>query len=204
MPVRRFHAILHSVTGIAEDDCVNVLYFDVQDNTFAVGFASSNEEVAQGIRDAYAFIGGSLSNTLTGKMTVKVYDLLGGQPVYEKKFDTAFSRGTGTAPREVAVCLSYASVDDINASTPRRRGRIYVGPLAGASAETVNAGLRDTFLQLGIKFAQIGTGNGVTWHLYSKMDRASFKIESIWVDDAWDTQRRRGRAPTARTTADVQ
>jgi hypothetical protein len=204
MPNRRFHAILHSSTNLPEDDAVNVLYFDVQDSNFSVGFTSSNQQVCDGIQAAYAWIGGQLGTSLNGKMTVKVYELLGGQPVFEKKYDTPFARGTGACPREVAICLSYATVDNPDASTPRRRGRIYVGPLAGATTETVESGKRQAILDLGTKLSQIGTANGVTWKMFSKMDNAAFKIESMWVDDAYDTQRRRGRKPTTRTTADVQ
>jgi hypothetical protein len=64
--------------------------------------------------------------------------------------------------------------------------------------------LREAIRNLGIAFSQIGFAQNTTWLMYSKADNAYAKIESIWVDNAWDTQRRRGLKPTQRNVFDVQ
>jgi hypothetical protein len=43
-------------------------------------------------------------------------------------------------------------------------------------------------------------GEDVEWAIYSPTANLHKTITDIWVDDAWDTQRRRGLAPTTRDT----
>jgi hypothetical protein len=38
------------------------------------------------------------------------------------------------------------------------------------------------------------------WVVYSPTDDAYHEVANGWVDNAWDTQRRRGYKPTSRTT----
>jgi hypothetical protein len=109
--------------------------------------------------------------------------------------------GGAEGPTEVALCLSY-SADDNAGGTPRRRGRIYL-PYAGAFARP-SAALRNSLLDFGELLAQVGTAGNTTWHMYSVRDAAHKKIESISVDDTWDTQRRRGLRATLRVRRDVQ
>jgi hypothetical protein len=46
-------------------------------------------------------------------------------------------------------------------------------------------------------------GTGYDWCVYSPTSNMLFPISQIWVDDAWDTQRRRGVKATTRTTYNV-
>jgi len=39
-----------------------------------------------------------------------------------------------------------------------------------------------------------------TWVVYSTVDNAMYPVDNGWVDNSWDTQRRRGVKPTARYT----
>jgi hypothetical protein len=126
-------------------------------------------------------------------------------PYFSKKH--AFTITPGLAgPTEVALCLSYATVDNPEQSTKRRRGRIYLGPLKATdtNAERPLQALMNDVLTLGEGIAQVGTAANVTWVMKSVTDNSYHKIESIWCDNAWDTQRRRGLAPLARTVRDVQ
>ena len=104
------------------------------------------------------------------------------------------------------VVPTYATVDDPEQSVPRRRGRIYLGPIAGTLAGTDRPGatIIDAVLDLGEGIAQVGMANNTTWVMRSQLDNSYHKIESIWCDDAWDTQRRRGLKPLQRTVRDVQ
>lgn len=126
-------------------------------------------------------------------------------PYFAKDYTVA-AASTNSAVTEVALCLSYAAADDPDASTPRRRGRIYLGPFASGIANLSRPGqtVMDAALAYGEGIAQVGIGQNVTWSLYSPTDATYAKIESIWVDNAWDTQRRRGLEPTVRTVRDVQ
>lgn len=202
MPVYRFQARLQGVSNLPQDVYENTYYFDVQDGPLEPGFGGSAEEVADGLAAAYP---ANLPLAGIDGFEVRAYELAGGQPIFQKDYPT-FAMPGNTGPGEVAICLSYAGVDDPERSTARRRGRVFLGPLASTpiSAPRPNATLIGQVLDFGEDLASIGTANGVTWHLYSQTDQTSVKIESIWCDDSWDTQRRRGLAPTTRTVRDVQ
>jgi hypothetical protein len=194
-----FQVRLQGTSNLPKDVYENVLFYEVIAPDTVKG--TCDELVAKyagsGAGDA-SFIGGINS------VTVRAYPLAGGQPIEESTATTG--KVSLAFPHEVAVCLSYATVDDVAASTPRRRGRIYLGPMGTSGGDTprVSAQLRGLVLAFGQSLASVGFADSTTWKLYSRTDLATFKIESIWCDDSWDTQRRRGLAPTLRTAQDVQ
>jgi hypothetical protein len=189
---------MRNVSGLPEDVCINTLHFEN-------GFPSSSSGLADGIFATYQLLKPVLSSDYPN-MTIKVYDpgVNPTGPSFQK--DYAFPGGGAPGPSEVACCLSYAAVDNPDASLPRRRGRIYIGPLAASAmnAKRPDPTLRDYILDFGQNIASIGFASNTTWFMYSKIDNVYSKVESIWVDDAWDTQRRRGLAPTLREVRDVQ
>jgi hypothetical protein len=195
MPTHRYQVRLQGISGFPQDVYENVLYFDTTalDNV---------EGTCDGISEAY-----DAMSVLAGwsGLEVRVYELAGGQPIFQKEYPNVQATGA-SGPGEVALCLSYATVDDPEASTGRRRGRIYLGPLTSGQVSAPRPGpaLIEEVLDLGEALASIGFASATTWHMFSKTDNQSIKIESIWCDNAWDTQRRRGLDPTVRTTRDVQ
>lgn len=195
MAVHQYQARWLGVSQLPEDVFENVLYFDTTS-------IDTVEGTADGI--VAAFDAWGRHSGINGA-EVRAYDLEGGQPIFTKTYAYDHSTTAG-APPEVALCLSYATVDDPTLSTARRRGRIYLGPLRQTDVQDnrPQATLITDSLALGQALAQIGFASDTTWVMYSRTDQQTAKIESIWVDDAWDTQRRRGLAPTARTVQDVQ
>jgi hypothetical protein len=189
---------MRNVSGLPEDIAVNTLHFDN-------GFPDTGGGLADGIHATYMLLKPILSSDYPN-MTIKLYSpgINPGGPFFQK--DYAFPGGGAPGPSETAVCLSYATVDNPDASLPRRRGRIYVGPLAASAqnAKRPDATLRDYVLDFGQNLASVGFASNTTWKMLSRIDNAYFKIQSIWCDDAWDTQRRRGLSPTLREVRDVQ
>lgn len=134
---------------------------------------------------------------------VKWYDLEDAMPrapradVLKTK---AGSLAAGT--HEVALCLSYFA----DRNSPRRRGRVYFGPFQASDLQPRPSDtLRNNVLQMGTRFAGLG-GADVDWVVFSPTSSAggglvANPVTDTWVDDAWDTQRSRGRAPTKRVTA---
>lgn len=191
---------LQGVGGLPTDRYVNTLHFEGDDwNVARCDELWSKYE--QLITD------GVLGGIATGPHRIACY-APGPNPSgpYVAKDYTRAVEITDSGPAEVAICLSYASVDDPEASTPRRRGRIYLGPLSPSrtGVKRPSGPTREQVLNFGEGIAQVGTGTTTTWSLLSRMDGSYHKIESIWVDDAWDTQRRRGAKPTLRQVRDVQ
>lgn len=193
-----FLVALHHYGGLPENDVVNTLHFTIDSPDSPVGVA---DEVAAG----YVAFAGNLSGAVSG-MTIKGYKA-GPNPAgpdFSKNY--AITGGGQASVAEVCCCLSYATVDDPERSVPRGRGRLYIGPLGGSKLmeERPHTTLREAIIALGQAFASAGFAGNTTWKMKSVRDNAYRKIESIWVDDAWDIQRRRGLAPSARTVADVQ
>lgn len=156
---------------------------------------------------------------------VKVYDASFsplGPPAFDLTFNVTGLTVGAPYPSEVALCLSYQGANpapgtphplqpgatSVNALA-RRRGRVYLGPfsmvedtqVAGENrpppsllTSAVNAG---SFLAKG-PAAPIATD--AQWTGWSGADGVAFPITKVWCDNAWDTQRSRGRKATNRVT----
>lgn len=179
---------------------------------------------APGTGNPSKWISGEISRV--NKPTLKAYDVGGGSPL---SVDTwaIFSGPNGGAgfPGEVACCLSYngdltnvpeeAPDDadpDLRPERPasRRRGRIYIGPLqqqAGDSSAPARPGtlFRDDMLGLGRKLGTITqpplVAVNTQWVVRSEASPLAMNtiINRVSVDNAFDTQRRRGVKPSIRT-----
>lgn len=212
--------ILASNTGFSRDSVVNTFHFD------RVGTAPLGT-VLPLVRDALVGFynagpiptgGGSanpianwISSTISrvsNASTIKIYDLSLAAPrvptVYQFTLG-AYATGETGVPLEVAMCLSMKT----NLPTRRGRGRIYIGPLvSGAinldppnihpnggmlnSLRWSGANLRDSFS------AEAGMPR---WSVYSRMGNLMHAVTEVWVDNEFDTQRRRGHRATTRVTA---
>lgn len=151
----------------------------------------------------YGFFDQYLSNTqaLWSGTELRVYDL-GQQPPRQPQIREMPITASGSGnpyPGEVACCLSYYAERNL----PRNRGRLYIGPLLASSATVSTTevvptqAFVDALIDGGANL--IGTTEDVTWGLVSQMDQDFKVVTNLWVDNAYDTQRRRGREPTART-----
>lgn len=118
--------------------------------------------------------------------------------------------GTAGLPLEVSLCGSYQGSDAIALPPARKRGRLYIGPLSTGAMSTVaggeNAPSSDFRGTLGAALKALAgksSGNGgaltANWCVHSRASNAFSVISQGWVDNAWDTQRRRGERATVRT-----
>ena len=86
---------------------------------------------------------------------------------------------------------------------PRKRGRIYLGPLRADTGTTVGNVIRpSTAIRTNVAGAGatlIDLSGVVRWGVLSQADEVIWQIDHGFIDDAFDTQRRRGEDPTART-----
>jgi hypothetical protein len=88
----------------------------------------------------------------------------------------------------------------------RRTGRVYVGPLNTIASATTGtsrptAGIITHFLEAVdvLNADLISLSNGEALGVWSRSDATVRALEAVSIDNAWDTQRRRGVAATART-----
>lgn len=143
---------------------------------------------------------------------LKVYDLNEAAPrLPETRNPTITQTGTTTVlPNECAVVMSYASGTlNENGGTiaPRRRGRIFLGPLTSNSATftvgtdpdvRVNSGLLSTIQLAGEFLLDDVSTDEMAWVQYSRMNNLALAVTGGFINNRLDTQRRRGEAETTR------
>lgn len=213
----RAQVIFQGRSGIPEDRFVNTFHF----TTTAVGIIDVIAGDAMGpyaanigerLREFYiepVSGGGSVFHYLSGlierRFEIRCYDL--GQPsppareAWTNVYELPPAIDSPPLPSEVAVCASYYADRNI----PRRRGRFYLGPLSTQAMTTanntsvVNEGCRSTIAQACERLSAEGVGDQTNWVLHSPTDNESHEVNGGWVDDAFDTMRKRGIAPLVRT-----
>jgi hypothetical protein len=100
---------------------------------------------------------------------------------------------------DMGAPATHAGFDRLKA---RRRGRIFLGPFSTAAMATIVPGSgRPRPLLMGDLLSAMGTIRddvNTTWGVWSRRDAVVRPVVSLWVDDAWDTIRRRGYSPSSR------
>ena len=205
MAITRVIATFPYFSGVPEDASTNTFYF----SGVATPDAAARLVIKQRLDTFYGAIDTYMSPVIQGSLVnYKFYnqeDPIPRVPV-ETFLGTGFIPGSSGLPEEVAVCLSYAASPTSGASAARRRGRLYLGPLSqtayfsGSSSafSAISSTMRTVVANAAVGLA--GSGEVHRWCVYSPTDGIARNIVSGWVDNSFDTQRRRGRLATARTT----
>lgn len=200
--------ILYPDTNIIADASVNTWSFH------RTGAGGDPEALSTAVAAFYQQIRLEFAGTVQngeGGLRTKVYNL--GQPeprvpVYEGSY-TLGASGSGSLPAEAAVCLSFRGDLESGVDPARRRGRVFLGPLAAATS-TVSSGTvfvdQDTItaiLDAYEAFATYVTTIDFECAVWSRVDSDLVPVTFAWIDNAFDTQRRRGPRPTTRTTRTI-
>jgi hypothetical protein len=179
--------------SLPRDSVVNVLHFA----TGALdpgGYDELTQELAAAFHDMGIFS--------SQGHKVKAYDLADAKPRPVKSETLIAPTGpmSATGNRDVALCLSFYATRNL----PRQRGRLYLGPFSQTDCgqHRPPGALITTLATMPAKFAAAG-GASVEWAVYSEADNTARPVTNWYIDDEWDTQRRRGTKPSARTTGTV-
>lgn len=211
-------------SGVTKDVLVNTLYFDTDSDYVAV----PGDEWIGGIESLLTTFYQAIDGVIFGQNVatpahVKLYDMRDALPrVPFHEFNIALAPlASGidlSLPNEVALCLSFKAAGGSGLNMKRRRGRIYLGPIHYAASEMVASQCRPTAAArdavrdaAAVMAAGYNTAapadSSVRWAIYSPttdltstLDDAFNDVETGWVDNAFDTQRRRGASPTLRDT----
>lgn len=177
-------------------------------------------------QNSFESIARRLSSVLdTGALrsSVKLYDALAGlgpgnmgAPLFVKPFTLAGTDNTKSAfPSEVAVVVTLEAVGRAGAAVElpggqrpksRRTGRFFIGPVNSGTATSDNGVIRpdpdfqDLCINAVLKLdADLGAIlPAMDLGVFSRVDGVVRPVEFVSVDNAFDTQRRRGEAATTR------
>lgn len=158
---------------------------------------------------------------------IKLYSLTGhldgsphGSPFATRHFTLGAAGSATRLPGEVALCMSfrgdYGTADEDVPAGPagppgnvheraRLRGRIYVGPLCatGMGATGADQRLRPSFNAMNTLLEagkSLRDDPDTKWVVWSRTNASVVAVSTIWCDDEFDTQRRRGGKPLSRVT----
>jgi len=163
-----------------------------------------------------------------GAVTIRQYDIAGalsggptGSPVRTSQHTLVGNAPALPFPGEVAMVLTLRGTDALSSAVeapdggdpgtapdrPRARktGRIYFGPTTQGGATSgppvrPDSVFREALLDAGQRLYSGLAPLGIIWSVWSRADGALRGMTSLQVDDAYDTQRRRGVAATLRET----
>jgi hypothetical protein len=201
--VRRVLAVFQRQSGLPEDVVVNSWAFVVN-----AGF-TPDPNIFRDVLDAfYSTVHAGETTSVRDHMhpsltslSYRIYDL-GQLPPREPTIvpSVLWIKPTGSPlPEECSVVLSFYA----DRNLPRKRGRLYIGPLDSGTLQSMPDGA--TRPNLAVRSAiragainVMNTSQPVGWSVVSQVNASSHIITAGWVDDAYDTQRRRGPAATSR------
>jgi hypothetical protein len=138
--------------------------------------------------------------TLHTKLTVTCYQADHAPPNFPIASFVKNPTLLASAPanRDLALCLSYFATDN----RPRKRGRLYIPccvcSINGNANNATPANMTKVAALVPV-FTGLG-GVDVDWVVWSRADNTSRPVTDWFIDNAWDTQRRRGAIATARQT----
>lgn len=211
----RVQTVLKPTSNISKDFVTNTMHFRIDhDGEGAVAPDRSVNDMINEVLDAletfYNNMGGAIFGGLsqTGH-NFKVYRLDEPEPRFprlERTWDFTFIPATAMLPAECAIVASFESFEAPGFKQASRRNRIYLGTLAAATSS--NAGRIEDSVRTDIADAMValfddqdGAGfTGWTWIVYSPTLDTWAPVKAGHVDNAFDTQRRRGVSSTFRST----
>lgn len=205
----RCQVVLQGATNLPEDRFINVWNFDSGATNFEThsllvaaaldNFYGSTDMVAAG-----AGISNLFSQFVLRPYSYRFYDMTQAEPrvpyVITKTLKPYPSTsGLRDLPEEVAIVLSLRGAPPV---TARRRGRLYIGPLnhlAITDATTTLPVRVDSTVQTALATAADGVLDAaVGWSIWSPTSSTLVPVVGGFIDNAVDTQRRRGPAASAR------
>lgn len=216
--------VAQGASGLAVDKVVNNFTFkhpteegalEADDFTEVRAAVSAfyEQSGAQGTQAAQGVpLGNYLSPWLSRTAELRLYDMNQAKPrvPITSVITLGGPSGVGAYPEEVACCLSFRTTTP---NTARRRGRIYFGPLIGGSSciqggdsngpTRVAANFMNDLLKAANRMASLAVN--MRWVVSSSFDDDDtfHPVVHAWVDNALDTQRRRGAPADTRLVLDL-
>lgn len=208
----RAQVVLQSSTGLPEDRFVQTFAFGQQDGASPTG--GELDAIAAALEAAYTVPFGVHTFKLEDFMppyvettaTINLYRMGDSLPREPTSYEFELSPGASNGyPAEVALCLSHFNERNL----PSRRGRVYFGPFGTGGSTASGFAEGDIRPSANLQMCLIdiwerlsgGSMGDFPLAICSPTDGVLRLSTDCWVDNAWDTQRRRGVRATSRMTA---
>lgn len=215
MPRISAQVILRTSDNIPANYATNTYFFDVETDLVAPEGSLEDQSVlsiAPALVDLYnelndqADLFGGLA---TSGHRIKFVEIDGPKPQYPYAevvwaFTTAPS--ASVLPSECCVVSSFEAVQSAGINQATRRGRVFLGPLnlgalnalTGRLVDADRVAIATAFQTFAQKQDEAGF-SGWQWMVYSRKNDAMSRVVMGHVDNAFDTQRRRGVESTLRS-----
>lgn len=201
MPLYRTQAVIATTDNVSANYATNSYYVSAPDLTELEGWHAA-------LSAFYLAIDQFFSNMVrvSNGLTLKSYDMADPEPrapLLEDSYNLTISN-SDPLPAEVSLVLSFQALQESGVPQARRRGRVYLPFMQ--SSQNLPAGRPSTTLINGVIDAAsdlVDAGKDdpyFDWAVFSTVDQDFGLVNNGWVDNEWDTQRRRGRDATFRTT----
>lgn len=203
MPVYRIQVRFKAASGLPKDDVTNTWHF--RQLPQPGGGVTNPTNVFDMLRDFYQdddapnnAPGKYINNTMLRSYDLTMYNLEDNPP----RVPVAESTGTlpnmgwsNILPSEVALVASFQAERQSGVNQARRRNRIYLGPLTTATANNYGPTkpMREDLATACNRMLDAANASiDWQWVVWSPTANEWALVDNGWVDDAWDTQRRRG------------
>jgi hypothetical protein len=200
MALYRATVIIKSVSNVIEDAATNTFHIDADTVGDLAAASAALQACYQSIRNSYS------SLMAQNGHEIKWYRLSDPPPratVRNDTFNFTTAPSVAPLPTEVAACVSFQGGASSGQPQARRRGRVFIGPLNTNSIDataylssTTRTALVNAF---GVLLDASQAATAWKWSVFSTVNGTGVEVTNGWVDNAFDTQRRRGRRTTART-----
>jgi hypothetical protein len=195
-------AVIKTADNVAANYATNTYHFKADDLTALSLAHAALTTFYQAIDTNFS----DMVNAGAGGLEITSWDFGDSPPRAPVLTTTATLAGMSIngLPPEVALCMSFQGARLSGVPQARRRGRVYIPFLT----ETANDGTGRPSSALITSIANAGqalltASDGAAtweWEIYSSVAPGFTTVTDGWVDNEWDTQRRRGRVATSRTT----
>lgn len=217
--VIRAQVVFQGKSGFPKDRYVNTFHFARRNTDIGLDggifsdMGSFRDEIGERLREFYLeqvatgmSVASYLSDYIKPDFEVRCYDLgTGGDGSPREAWTTTHTKpapaGAGKLPLETAVAMSFYADRNI----PRRRGRVFIGPLYTAAQATggdlpmVAEQFATTLAQAAQRLRSEGMADQLAWSIFSPSDNEAHRVTAGWVDNDFDTIRGRGPKASVRT-----
>jgi hypothetical protein len=199
MPFYTAQLVIPTADNVAANYATNTFHFEAATE-------STLPTVSTALRTAYAFFNTQISNLArTSNWQIKWYDDEDPEPrapVLVDTFNASGLSGVPGLPPEVALCMSFQGTQVSGVNQARRRGRVYLPfMITGALGTDGRPAAATLTAAAAVGNSLVDASNASSdwsWTTFSRVAPGYATVVNGWVDNEFDTQRRRGRKATTR------